>query len=158
MAEGGGSGDGRREGGGGRLGVGRDSGGESDSAGGCGPGAGRRVGCGRGRGRTGVQSVADGRLRLPLRPRPPLPRPHPGGDLSSLKSTREIAFGALWTIPGGLYLENFREVLAHPSVKTYFANTFLVTVPATAGSIGLGILAGYVFSKLPFREASCCSW
>ena len=74
-----------------------------------------------------------------------------GVILSSLKSTREIAFGALWTIPGGLYLENFREVLAHPSVKTYFANTFLVTVPATAGSIGLGILAGYVFSKLPFR-------
>ena len=74
-----------------------------------------------------------------------------GVILSSLKSTREIAFGALWTIPGGLYLENFREVLAHPSVKTYFVNTFLVTVPATAGSIGLGILAGYVFSKLPFR-------
>ena len=74
-----------------------------------------------------------------------------GVILSSLKSTREIAFGALWTIPGGLYLENFREVLAHPSVKTYFINTFLVTVPATAGSIGLGILAGYVFSKLPFR-------
>ena len=74
-----------------------------------------------------------------------------GVILSSLKSTREIAFGALWTIPGGLYLENFREVLAHPSVKTYFVNTFLVTVPATAGSITLGILAGYVFSKLPFR-------
>ena len=74
-----------------------------------------------------------------------------GVVLSSLKSTREIALGALWTIPGGLYLENFREVLAHPSVKTYFVNTFLVTVPATAGSIGLGILAGYVFSKLPFR-------
>ena len=74
-----------------------------------------------------------------------------GVILSSLKSTREIALGALWTIPGGLYLENFQEVLAHPSVKTYFVNTFLVTVPATAGSIGLGILAGYVFSKLPFR-------
>ena len=74
-----------------------------------------------------------------------------GVILSSLKSTREIAFGALWTIPGGLYLENFREVIAHPSVKTYFVNTFLVTVPATAGSIALGILAGYVFSKLPFR-------
>ena len=71
--------------------------------------------------------------------------------LSSLKSTREIALGALWSVPGGLYLENFREVLAHPSVKLYFVNTFLVTLPATAGSIALGILAGYVFSKLPFR-------
>ena len=71
--------------------------------------------------------------------------------LSSLKSTREIALGELWALPGGVYLDNFREVLDHPSVRTYFINTFLVTVPATVGSIGLGVLAGYVFSKLPFR-------
>ncbi len=70
--------------------------------------------------------------------------------LSSLKSTREIALGELWSLPGELYLENFREVLVHPSVKTYFVNTVLVTVPATVGSIALGVLAGYVFSKLPF--------
>ena len=77
--------------------------------------------------------------------------PTAGVILSALKSTREIALGELWALPGGLYLDNFREVLDHPSVKTYFVNTFLVTVPATAGSIGLGVLAGYVFSKLPFR-------
>ena len=77
--------------------------------------------------------------------------PTVGMLLSALKTTREIAFGTLWTLPDQLYLENFREVLRHPSVETYFVNTFLVTVPATAGSIALGVLAGYVFSKLPFR-------
>ena len=65
-----------------------------------------------------------------------------GVVLSALKSTREIALGELWALPGGLYLDNFREVLDHPSVKTYFVNTFLVTVPATAGSIGLGVHPG----------------
>ena len=74
-----------------------------------------------------------------------------GVILSAFKSTGEIALGELWALPAGIHLDNFREVLDHPSVRTYFANTFLVTVPATAGSIGLGVLAGYVFSKLPFR-------
>ena len=77
--------------------------------------------------------------------------PTVGVVLSSLKSTREIALGELWTLPSGFYLENFREVMNHPSMKIYFLNTFLVTVPATVGSIALGVLAGYVFSKLPFR-------
>ena len=77
--------------------------------------------------------------------------PTVGVILSSLKSTREIAFGELWSLPKSLYLENFKEVLMHASVKIYFLNTFLVTIPATVGSIALGVLAGYVFSKLPFR-------
>ena len=74
-----------------------------------------------------------------------------GVILSALKSTRDIAFGTLWAIPRTLDLSNFAVALSHPSVKHYFINTFLVTAPATAGSIMLGILAGYVFSKLPFR-------
>ena len=76
--------------------------------------------------------------------------PTVGVLLSSVKSTRDIAMGTLWTFPTELYLENFREVLNHPSVRIYFVNTFLVTAPATVGSIALGVLGGYVFSKLPF--------
>ena len=74
-----------------------------------------------------------------------------GVILSALKSTRDIAFGTLWAIPRTLDLSNFSVALSHPSVRIYFVNTFLVTAPATAGSIALGILGGYVFSKLPFR-------
>ena len=77
--------------------------------------------------------------------------PTVGVILSALKSTRDIAFGTLWTIPRTLDLSNFSVALSHPSVRIYFVNTFLVTAPATAGSIALGILGGYVFSKLPFR-------
>ena len=73
-----------------------------------------------------------------------------GVILSSIKTTREIAEGGLWDIPTRLFLGNFVEVLVNPAVHRYFLNTFLVTVPATAASIALGVLAGYVFSKLPF--------
>ncbi len=77
--------------------------------------------------------------------------PTVGVLLSSVKTTREIALGRLWTIPASLYLGNFAEVLSNPSVHQYFLNTLTVTVPATIGSIALGVLAGYVFAKLPFR-------
>jgi len=70
--------------------------------------------------------------------------------LSSLKSTQEMSLGLLWRWPDGLYLDNYAEVLRHPSVFRYFLNTFAVTLPATAASIALGVLAGYVFSKMPF--------
>ena len=77
--------------------------------------------------------------------------PTVGVILSALKSNRDIAFGTLWAIPRTLDLSNFSVSLSHPSVRIYFINTFLVTVPATVGSIAMGILGGYVFSKLPFR-------
>lgn len=77
--------------------------------------------------------------------------PTVGVLLSSIKTTREIALGDLWSVPTALYLGNFAEVLSNPAVHQYLINTLLVTVPATAISIALGTLAGYVFAKLPFR-------
>ena len=80
--------------------------------------------------------------------------PTAGVLLSSIKTTRDIALGDLWVFPSTLYLGNFAEVLGNPAVHRYFLNTFLVTIPATAASIGLGILGGYVFAKLPFRGSN----
>lgn len=77
--------------------------------------------------------------------------PTAGVLLSSVKTTREIALGGLWSFPTTLYLGNFIEIMNNPSVHQYLINTVLVTVPATAASLGLGVLAGYVFAKLPFR-------
>lgn len=77
--------------------------------------------------------------------------PTAGVILSAFKTTRDIALGNLWSLPDALYLGNFAEVLANPAVKVYLLNTLLVTAPATAASIAVGILAGWVFAKLPFR-------
>ena len=74
--------------------------------------------------------------------------------LSSIKTTKDIALGNLWTYPTHLYWGNYVEVLLNPSVRTYFINTFLVTIPATVASMILGVLGGYVFSKLPFRGSN----
>lgn len=80
--------------------------------------------------------------------------PTVGVLLSSIKTTREISMGELWSLPASLYLGNFAEVLGNPAVHRYFLNTLLVTLPATAVSISLGALAGYVFAKLPFRGSN----
>ena len=80
--------------------------------------------------------------------------PTAGVLLSSIKPTRDIALGALWSIPSELYLGNFAEVLTNPSVHRYLVNTVLVTVPSTVASIALGALGGYVFAKLPFRGSN----
>jgi ABC-type glycerol-3-phosphate transport system permease component len=74
--------------------------------------------------------------------------------LSSIKTTREIALGGLWSFPAALYVGNFVEVLSNPAVHRYFVNTLLITVPGTIASTGLGVLAGYVFAKLPFRGSN----
>ncbi|AEV36469.1 ABC sugar transporter inner membrane binding protein [Pseudovibrio sp. FO-BEG1] len=71
--------------------------------------------------------------------------------LSSVKTTRDIALGDLWAIPSSMYWGNYVEVLSNPAVHGYMLNTFLVAAPATAFSIALGVLAGYVFAKLPFK-------
>ena len=80
--------------------------------------------------------------------------PTVGVLLSSIKTTRDISMGDLWSLPPSLFLGNFTEVLSSPSVHRYFVNTLIVTLPATAVSISLGVLAGYVFAKLPFRGSN----
>ncbi|MGF6291326.1 ABC-type glycerol-3-phosphate transport system permease component [Paraburkholderia youngii] len=80
--------------------------------------------------------------------------PTVGVLLSSVKEQRDIALGDLWSLPARLYLGNFIEVLSKPSVHQYFVNTLIVTVPATIVSTALGVLAGYVFAKLPFRGSN----
>lgn len=77
-----------------------------------------------------------------------------GVVLSSIKTTREISLGHLWSFPEEFYFGNYVEALSNPSVQTYFLNTLAITIPATVASITLGVLAGYVFSKLPFRGSN----
>lgn len=80
--------------------------------------------------------------------------PTVGVLLSSVKTTRAIALGDLWGLPSELYLGNYTEVLTNPAVHQYFLNTLIVTVPGTIASTALGVLAGYVFAKLPFRGSN----
>jgi len=71
--------------------------------------------------------------------------------LTSLKTTEEIAREGLWNLPNFLNWSNFSQAWLQGNGRVYMVNSFLVTIPATIGSITCGVLAGYVFSKLPFR-------
>jgi len=74
-----------------------------------------------------------------------------GVILTSFKLNAEIARDGLWSLPEMLHLDNYREVWVNGHIGLYMRNSFLVTIPATFFSILLGVLTGYVFSKLPFR-------
>lgn len=77
--------------------------------------------------------------------------PSIGVIISSFKTTQEISSGGLWSLPSSLRFDNYLEAWTNGNVSRYTVNSFLVTVPATFFSIALGVLTGYVFSKLPFR-------
>lgn len=74
-----------------------------------------------------------------------------GVVLTSFKLDAEIAKEGLWSVPKMLHLDNYKEIWVEANVQTYMKNSFIVTIPATFFSILLGILMGYVFSKLPFK-------
>jgi len=70
--------------------------------------------------------------------------------LTSLKTTEEIARQGLWNLPDVLNWSNFSNAWVQGNGRVFMVNSFLVTIPATIGSITLGVLAGYTFAKLPF--------
>jgi multiple sugar transport system permease protein len=74
-----------------------------------------------------------------------------GVILTSFKLDAEIAQEGLWSLPKLLHLDNYKEIWFVANIQTYMKNSFLVTLPATLISITLGVLMGYVFSKLPFK-------
>lgn len=74
-----------------------------------------------------------------------------GVIMTSVKLDSEIAREGLWTFPKQIHWDNYREIWTEAHVDVYMRNSFLVTIPAVTLSITLGVLLGYVFSKLPFR-------
>jgi ABC-type glycerol-3-phosphate transport system permease component len=74
-----------------------------------------------------------------------------GVVLTSFKTTEEIAKEGLWNLPNTFNFDNFSEAWNQGNAKGYIINSFLVTIPATCLSILMGVLLGYVFSKLPFK-------
>ena len=67
--------------------------------------------------------------------------PSIGVLLTSFKTTEEIARDGLWAWPQLLRFTNFSEAWVGGNVLVYGRNSLLVTLPATAASILLGINA-----------------
>ena len=67
---------------------------------------------------------------------------------TSIRTDTDIAREGLWALSSDLSVRNYLEVWFAGNARRYLWNTVLVTVPATAFSITLGSLCGYVFAKL----------
>ncbi len=74
-----------------------------------------------------------------------------GVVITSFKLDAEIARDGLWVPAKALHMDNYVTAWTNGNLRTYIINSFLVTIPATFFSIAIGVLAGYVFSKLAFR-------
>lgn len=77
---------------------------------------------------------------------------------TSLKSIDEIRLGNLLSLPHAPTLQAWQQVWGAACIgvtcgglKGYFGNSFLIVVPATLLSVGLGALNGYVFANWRFK-------
>ena len=71
-----------------------------------------------------------------------------GVFLTSFRTDTEISLHGVWAISGNVTLDNYLGIWHSESVRIYMRNSFLVAIPATAISVALGTLVGYVLAKL----------
>src|SRR5699024_2273370 len=73
--------------------------------------------------------------------------------LLSLRSSGDNAASGWWMVfarPAQLTLENYRHLLANPTITGSLWNTIVIAVPATVAVVGIGSMAGYAFAWLTF--------
>jgi multiple sugar transport system permease protein len=70
---------------------------------------------------------------------------------TALRPNSEIIKEGFWALPNPPKMDNFIVIFAGGKIQQFLFNTVLVTLPATALSISMGILAGYAFGKMKFR-------
>ncbi|MBB3945375.1 glucose/mannose transport system permease protein [Rhizobium skierniewicense] len=77
---------------------------------------------------------------------------------TSLKGMEEIRSGNLLSVPMAPTVEAWKTVwnaacigVTCTGLKGYFGNSFLIVIPATLLSVGLGALNGYVFANWRFK-------
>jgi multiple sugar transport system permease protein len=73
---------------------------------------------------------------------------------TSLRTDADIAASGVWTFSANLTFENFVNAFSSESLLLYLRNSFLVTIPATLGSVALGTMSGYVLAKLKPRGSN----
>ncbi|TVR29859.1 MAG: carbohydrate ABC transporter permease [Spirochaetaceae bacterium] len=73
-----------------------------------------------------------------------------GALTTAFRLNREIIRDGFWKPPLPPVLDNFATAFMQGNIHVFLTNTVIVTVAATAISIGLGCLTGYAFGKLRF--------
>jgi len=78
--------------------------------------------------------------------------PLAGVALTSVRSGEDLARGNFWGWPRELnLLENYATVLRGSHLGAFIVNSFLITVPAVAGTVLFASMAGFALAKHEFR-------
>jgi multiple sugar transport system permease protein len=77
--------------------------------------------------------------------------PLAGVALTSLHSLDDLNRGNVWSWPDELQWSNYAVVFGGSRAGRFLANSFLITIPAVAGTILISAMAGFALAKHPFR-------
>lgn len=74
-----------------------------------------------------------------------------GGVLISLRSMDDITINGFWTLPKSISLQHFVEAWTRGQLGKYLFNSFVITIPALAGTLFLASLCGYALARYRFK-------
>ena len=77
--------------------------------------------------------------------------PLAGIALTSLHSADDLNRGNVWSWPDALQWSNYAAVLGQSRTGRFLLNSFLIAIPAVAGTIICSAMAGFALAKHPFR-------
>lgn len=76
--------------------------------------------------------------------------------LASLKHKTEF-YGSPWSLPKGIYLENFRMAFVEANMEEYFLNSVFITALALIILLLVSIPAAYVLARFEFKSKKIIS-
>ncbi|MEM8857738.1 MAG: carbohydrate ABC transporter permease [Chloroflexota bacterium] len=76
--------------------------------------------------------------------------PFLGAILTAFRTMDDISLNGFWSIPGELTLRNFPEAVQRAGVSRFLLNSFIITIPALAGTIFLSSLSAYALARYKF--------
>ena len=74
-----------------------------------------------------------------------------GGILTAFRSMDDLVMNGFWSIPKGFSLQYFFEAWTRGMLGKYLLNSFIITIPALAGTLFLSSLCGYALASYRFK-------
>jgi len=71
--------------------------------------------------------------------------------VASLRTQDDISLNGFWSIPEEFTFENYPDAWTNGRVNRYLLNSFIITIPALAGTIFLSSLSAFALARYRFR-------
>jgi len=73
-----------------------------------------------------------------------------GAVITSIRTQDDISANGFWSIPSEITLTNYPDAWTQGNVNNYLLNSFLITIPALAGTIFLSSLSAFALARYKF--------